>query len=563
MLLLLILLSAGWLIYTALKARSELETVRDIAHQLEQQVKAGDTSGARASAESLRQHAAAADDAVGGPVWAIASAVPYLGDPFDSIQTLAASANSVARSAVPPMVSALNDFADSHTSSGAVNIKPLVALLPEVGRARASVDAALRDIGGTSSSTWIGSVDTARRKALDDLRPIGTALDSVVGHEDAIRTLAGTRGTRNYLVAFENEAELRPVGGLAGSFAQLQAADGLLKFSRFESDDFLIGVKTTGLGLNLGADFGELYQGAADDVRDADSSPHFPDAAQIWSAMWQRKTGQHIDGVLALDPTVLSYLLSATGPVTAPDGTEITAGNVVQLTQQTLYNRYPTQKEAAARKSALAGIAKASSHVLVTATEHPEALRQAVTKSIRQGRLVFWSRDPYVESWIGRSQVAGTLPADDRPYVAVTLNNDTQSKLDYYVHASFDYSSTCSGGTRHVTATVVVRNDAPANLPPYVVGQSDPPGNAQMYVGVYASPGAKFGTVTDHGRQPFNVVGTDQGHPAYLVYAMIPRGTSDTIVYHWSEPARPGKLTVRPQPMIDPMSTKIQYAACS
>ena len=40
--------------------------------------------------------------------------------------------------------------------------------------------------------------------------------------------------------------------------------------------------------------------------------------------MWQHKTGEHLDGALALDPTALSYLLHATGPATLPDGSRVT-----------------------------------------------------------------------------------------------------------------------------------------------------------------------------------------------------------------------------------------------
>jgi hypothetical protein len=38
-------------------------------------------------------------------------------------------------------------------------------------------------------------------------------------------------------------------------------------------------------------------------------SPHFPYAAQIWAAMWRAATGEQVDGVVALDPFALGYLL--------------------------------------------------------------------------------------------------------------------------------------------------------------------------------------------------------------------------------------------------------------
>jgi hypothetical protein len=81
-------------------------------------------------------------------------------------------------------------------------------------------------------------------------------------------------------------------------------------------------------------------------------------------------------------------------------------------------------------------------------------------------------------------------------------------------------------------------------------------------VGIYATPGANFGKVTDHGQLPFNIVGHDRGHPVYIVYATVRRGESDVIVYHWTEPADAAPLDVRDQPMINPMETKVDYRPC-
>jgi hypothetical protein len=383
----------------------------------------------------------------------------------------------------------------------------------------------------------------------------------VTDHQNAIRTMLGSQGTRNYLLVFEDDAEIRPTGGgLPGSLAVLTADHGRIGFTTFEPDSFLVGLPSS--DLNLGPDFDDLYQGARTHFQDANASPHFPYAAEYWAQIWARKTGTPINGVLSLDPTTLSYLLRASGPVTTPDGTEATAGNVVALTQRTLFHKFPTKAQSAARRQFLVGLSKAIANHLLDLRSGFGAFAHALTRPVDQHRLLFWSRDPGVESWVASGQLGGTMPDDDRPYVAVTLNNDSQSKLDYYLHASFDYTSTCQGSVRNVTATVTLHNDAPANLPQYVLGQSAS-GNENLYVGVYASQGAKFGKVTDHGRLPFNIRGTDRGHPVYLVYATVRRDESDVIVYHWTEPARAGALDVRDQPMINPMVTHVEYQPCT
>ncbi len=44
--------------------------------------------------------------------------------------------------------------------------------------------------------------------------------------------MMGDRGTGRYILVFQNNAEVRAAGGLAGSFAQLTVTTGKLKLSR-------------------------------------------------------------------------------------------------------------------------------------------------------------------------------------------------------------------------------------------------------------------------------------------------------------------------------------------
>src|SRR6266567_681103 len=131
--------------------------------------------------------------------------------------------------------------------------------------------------------------------------------------------MPGAGSPQRSVVGLQNEAEARSTGGLPRAFAII--------------------VTTT---LDFGADY-DAHYGKHDstvDYLDSNVSPHFPYAAQVWASMWQRKTGQKIDGAIAIDPTALSYLLAVTGPATLPDGSQITADNVVALTQQDAYARF-------------------------------------------------------------------------------------------------------------------------------------------------------------------------------------------------------------------------------
>src|SRR5262249_49345072 len=109
--------------------------------------------------------------------------------------------------------------------------------------------------------------------------------------------------------------------------------------------------------IDLGPEYTEQYAftNATTDFRNSNLSSHFPYTAQIWKSLWAQQTGMNVDGVIAIDPVALSYVLGAVGPTTMPDGERITKDNVVELTESTAYIRFPTDQTA--RKNYLQDIA--------------------------------------------------------------------------------------------------------------------------------------------------------------------------------------------------------------
>jgi len=123
--------------------------------------------------------------------------------------------------------------------------------------------------------------------------------------------------------------------------------------------------------VNFGPEFTRLYDGAGPTTLYGNSnlSPHFPYAAQIWASMWKKYSGQKVDGVMAVDPTALSYLLAVTGPATLPDKSQISGANAVALTQSTSYAKFPGVREAdvAERRAYLLEVAAAASEKIMDA----------------------------------------------------------------------------------------------------------------------------------------------------------------------------------------------------
>jgi len=383
--------------------------------------------------------------------------------------------------------------------------------------------------------------------------------------------MLGQKGPQRYFLAFQNEAEARGTGGLPGAFAIIEANHGKMRFTRMESNTTL---NRVGADVNFGPDYQRLYQKTGGTALYANSnlSPHFPYAAQIWASMWMRYSGQKVDGVVAVDPTALGYLLAVTGPATLPDKSQVTAANAVALTQATSYAMFPgtSNAENVRRKLYLLEVASAASTKILSSHAEPTALLRAAGKGAGERRILVWSADPAVQRDLAQTSVSGMIPTTTAPYAGLSIVNAGGNKLDYYLDRSLTWQRTGCGPTRHTTATITLTNDAPASgLPPYVTGRYDTLtrpvklGDSRLAVSYFATQGAKLESVLVAGKPGTGRMGAELGHPVYTIDVELPRGTSRTIVLQMSEPAGTGAPIVLRQPLVRPFNVTVGDAVCS
>jgi Protein of unknown function (DUF4012) len=568
-----LLLAGVWLAVSALMARNQLNQARTEVSTLRAEISAGHWTAARATAADFANHAHRAYQLTTGPVWALAAVLPSGGEPLQTIGGITAGVDALGRDVLPQVVSA-SERLDPRTlrrPDGSIDLSRITAVGPALGAASAIVDHTTRTIGELPAHTWLSAVDAAQVDALNQL----TALDDAVKSADLaariLPTMLGQDGPKRYFLAFQNEAEARGTGGLPGAFAIVEADHGKLAFTRLESETTLHGIAAN---VDFGPDYHQLYDGAGTTslFGNGNLSPNFPYAAQIWASMWHKYSGQDVDGVIAVDPTALSYLLAVTGPATLPDGSQVSAGNAVALTQSTAYAKFsgPSATATTQRRAYLLVIASAASKKILDARAAPAALAQAIGKAADERRLLVWSADPAVQADLARTTVAGIIPTTTAPYVGLSIVNDGGNKLDYYLDRSLIWHPTGCGSVRSTTVTITLTNNAPASgLAPEVTSRSDihsypvKPGDNRLEVSYFATQGALMEAVTVAGQPGTASIGAEHGHPVYTVDLELPRGTSRTIVLHLSEPAGAGTPIVLRQPLVRPLNVTLHDAGCS
>ncbi len=562
-----------WLGVTALLARSQLNQVRAEAHTLGAQLSASNWPAARATAADLATHAHRANQLTSGPVWALAAALPSGGEPLKTIRGITAGADSLGRGALPQLVSAAQrlDPRTLRRPDGSIDLSRIAAVAPAIASASDVVAHATKTISGLPRHTWVSSIDAAYADALSQVTAVNSSLKSADLAVRILPAMLGSGGPKRYFLAFQNEAEARGTGGLPGAFAIVEANHGKLAFTRMESDTTLFGTSAT---VDFGPDYHHLYDGAATTTLyvNGNLSPNFPYAAQIWASMWSKHSGQKVDGVIAVDPTALGYLLAVTGPATLPDNTQISGANAVALTQATSYAKFPgtSQAEVAQRKAYQLEVASAASKKILGARGELTALLRAAGKAAGERRLLVWSADPAIQADLAQTTAAGIIPTTTAPYVGLSIVNDGGTKLDYYLDRSLTWQAAGCRPTRPTTVTITLTNNAPASgLSPYVTGRSDTrsypikAGDNRLAVSYLATQGALMQSVSVAGRPGTGSIGALYGHPVYTIDLELPRGTSRTIVIHLSEPAAAGPPIVLRQPLVRPLSVTLKDAVCS
>lgn len=564
-----------WIVITGLLARQQARQIEDSLSRVRTLVASGQLDQARAAAAEIPGQARRAHLLTSGPAWWLAAQVPYFGAPAETVRGSTAAALELGQDGIPDLldVAKLMDPATLRTSGNTVDVSAMQAASPKLDAAAASFDSALHRMDGLPTSTWLGSVDRPRLVLTAQLKSLSGYVDAAARAAHVMPAMLGADGPKRYFIGMQNEAEARGTGGLPGAFAIVVADHGKVRFTHFESDAVLLPA-ATGKLVKTGLDFGPDYTGAYGPSQPTESfpnsnvSPNFPYTAQIWARMWEKVSGEHVDGALAVDPTVLSYILSVTGPVTLPGGRAVSAANIVSLTERDEYTLFPDNTE---RKDFLVAILKATSNKLISGAGSATQIAKSMTASSAQQRLQVWSGDPAVERQLLATSYAAAIPSGDRPLAAPILNNISGGKLDFYLTRTITYHRSGCGSSRDVLVTLTYTNNAPAvGLPGYVTDRADPdapanavPGDYATLLDYYATPGAQLLSVTLNDKPTTAALERDLGHPIFRMTVELPRGQTQTVILHLQEPAGSGSPDLWVQPGVSPTVVKTFSQPCS
>ena len=437
-LLLVALLVLAW---QGARATILLARASDQSSVLLAQVAQGDADGARRTAGELGDAAGGAHDSTDGPLWAAASWLPIVGDDVGALRTIAREVDRVATQAVPTVVDVTAQVGLDAFSprNGRVDVRNLELVAPRLGQPRRALEQAARGVGDIEPQDVVGRLQVPVRRLQATLTSAANAARIADTAASLLPDMLGATEKRRYLLLIQNNAEVRSLGGIPGSYAVIEADRGRVRMLEQGSAVDVPPVDDPPDPLPRSF-YGAVPTAVTQDLRDTTTMPSFPLAARYAGGLVADALDTRFDGVVSVDPVTLGYLLEGLGSVTLDDGTRLTASNAVDELLNGVYQRYPT--DPAAQDAVYEDAARRIFDAFVGGAGATQPVLEALVRASIDNRILVWSSDTSEQDRIARTGVAGGLSqAADRADVGIYLSDAASSKLQYYLESEYTLRS--------------------------------------------------------------------------------------------------------------------------
>lgn len=558
----------AWTAWTAWQVNSELSAAVDDAQRLQTAVSDDDRAATDAALDDLRAHSEAAADHTSGLAWSIAAHLPFVGDDAEGVRVVSSVLADLSRSGLEPLVETSRHLDDLVPQDSRISLEAVSALGVSVADGDEAFASAERQLASQDPSGYVGVL---REKYVDLADQVSDAADTLASADTALQVLPemlGKDGPRDYLMVFQNNAEIRATGGLPGAVSLVHADNGRIGLTRQVAANSFGETERPVLPLTPAEQ--AIYRDQLGTYfLDANFTPDFPRASALMKARWEQEYDEEIDGVVALDPVALSYVLAAVGPVQVGD-LALTSDNVVD---QLLHQTYLDIADPDAQDTFFQLVAKTIFDRVTTGGGSGTELVRALAHGTDEGRILVSSLDPAEEEVLSGHRIAGELLTDpsSTPEVGVYLNDATGAKMSYYLRFDARVEAiSCQSGVQVLRGVLTLRSEAPddaASLPDYVTGGGAfgiPEGGQIVLVRLY---GPVEGTLSGVklGKRPLDHDVVDQdGRPVATLNVYLTPGSTQELSFAMTTGAgQEGDVRVAVTPSVEVGdSSSIAASAC-
>lgn len=477
--------SGFMLLNSAKTVKSEAKEAVEIVGGLKDKVTSGDFSTLPDDAKKIDGLCDSMKAETSSPLWTVASFIPVYGSDISAARTMIDALSDVSSNALVPMADNLSQATPGKLfQDGMINVSALQAVADSLSSSSKVFKSANEKIQGIGD-THISQVTELVDKAKDGFATLNGAVDAAEKVAPVLPQMLGANGqTRHYLVLAMSNVEIRACGGFPGSRGVMSVTDGKLELGDFVKVDMMkeplsplpitdeeANLFTTGWGLTgfntLGYTMGDVTM-----------TPDYPRAAQLASDMQKAIVGDDIDGVFAVDPVFLQYMLGIVGGTQLPDGTVVDGSNAAKVLLHDIYWNYPVEEQDAI----FAAVAGSAFNKIVDELGSSDIAKiaGAIEKGASEGRILMYSRNDDEEKAAKALGISGALQADtsEAPILGVYVNNYSYSKMDWFLdkRVTIDSSVENADGSTTYRVTTSLKNtmtpQEKAEMPGYFQGHN-------------------------------------------------------------------------------------------
>ena len=477
--------SGFMLLNSAKTVKGEAKEAVEIVGGLKDKVTSGGFSTLPDDAKKIDELCNSMKAETSSPLWTAASFIPVYGSDINAARTMIDALSDVSSNALVPMADNLSQATPGKLfQDGMINVSALQAVADSLSSSSKVFKSANEKIQGIGD-THISQVTELVDKAKDGFATLNGAVDAAEKVAPILPQMLGANGqTRHYLVLAMSNVEIRACGGFPGSRGVMSVTDGKLELGDFVKVDMMkeplsplpitdeeANLFTTGWGLTgfntLGYTMGDVTM-----------TPDYPRAAQLASDMQKAIVGDDIDGVFAVDPVFLQYMLGVVGGTQLPDGTVVDGSNAAKVLLHDIYWNYPVEEQDAI----FAAVAGSAFNKIVDELSSSDITKiaAAIEKGASEGRILMYSRNDDEEKAAKALGISGALQTDtsEAPILGVYVNNYSYSKMDWFLdkRVTIDSSVENADGSTTYRVTTSLKNtmtpQEKAEMPGYFQGHN-------------------------------------------------------------------------------------------
>lgn len=507
--------TTGFFLYKDAKnLKAQAGTLISEVKSMKDYLKEGEGEQLNATASTVADQIASMRDTVNGPAWTIASFIPVYGDDIKLVRGVMDQVHILAQDAMLPACTQLEDFRLSNLlSDGAVNLPMLKELISTIQDVEPVVTSSIDAIDALPEP-HIGKIKTLMDKVTGPMASLKTVLSNINEIAPVLPQMLGDGGTRTYLLMAQQNAELRATGGLPGSIGPLIVENGRITVGEFVAGSTNFSTEANMYGEVTAEENALFSDRMATRITDTNFNPDFPRVAHFAKGLYEAGTGQKVDGVIAIDPVFLQYLLALAGGVDVA-GINVNGDNAAALMLHDAYNILSVE-QTDQFFSGVAGLA--FKQIMGNLGEVGFSnLFKTLGRGIAEHRFLAWMENPEEEELMTLMGCSGALKDDPaEPELGVYFADETWSKISWYFSSNthVDEGVKNSDGTTSYRVTTTMTNNLTlaeaANQVDYITGYHPNKKNrAGMFMHVYlvAPAGGTISNITTEGGdfspQPF------------------------------------------------------------